>query len=69
MRDVNKSNGTAMLATWKRSGRTAPAMSNAGLAKSAPITTTSHAPHGQQGSPANRVSRTSDFEGFGSFSS
>lgn len=69
MRDVNKSNGTAMLATWKRSGKTAPTTSNAGRAKSVPVTMTSHVPHGPQNAPANRISRTSDFEGFGSFSS
>ncbi|BAU93480.1 hypothetical protein MPPM_4875 [Methylorubrum populi] len=69
MRDLNKSNGRAMLNRRKRSGETAPAMGVTGLAKSRPVDTASHTPHGQACAPVKRIAPTSDFEGFGSFSS
>lgn len=69
MRDLNKANGRAMRNQWKRSGETASAMSGIGLAKSRPADTASHTSHGQPCSPVKRTSPTSDFEGFGSFSS
>lgn len=69
MRDLNKSNGRAMLNRRKRTGETASVMRVAGLGNSCPVETADHTAHGQPCSPVKRISPTSDFEGFGSFSS
>lgn len=69
MRDLNKSNGRAMLNRRKRNGETASAMHVAGRANSCQVETAGHTAHGQPCSPVKRISPTSDFEGFGSFSS
>jgi hypothetical protein len=69
MHDLNKSNGRAMLNRRKRSGETAPAMGVTGRAPSRPVETATHTPHGPSCSPVKRIAPTSDFEGFGSFSS
>lgn len=69
MRDLNMSNGRAMLNRGKRSGKTVSAMNIPGPAKSAPVDTANHTPHGQPCAPVKRIPPTTDFEGFGSFSS
>ncbi|MEE7459471.1 hypothetical protein MPAR168_09950 [Methylorubrum populi] len=69
MRDLSKSNGRAFPSSWKRSGRTASTIGHAGLAKLSPMPMDGRTSTDQQPVSGKRVSPSSDFEGFGSFSS
>lgn len=69
MRDLSKSNGRAFPSSGKRSGRTAASIGHAGLAKLSSMPVENRAFPDQQQTPGRRVPPSSDFEGFGSFSS
>ncbi len=69
MRDLNKSNGCALPMAGKRSGHFTHTLTHSGGAKHSSLGPTNRVPHGQPCPPVKRVAPSSDFEGFGSFSS